>query len=485
MKHLTAVLILVCACNILPQPERLASMGDMKFIVQDKYVTLNPYDFGGNPAWLVNDDQESWLKMKPLFSGYSGDYKRRYDPGSENTYSLGFTGLKNLGSDGTFMGETSYEYNFRNEVPRSLKWDTYSGGAFFFTDTTTGNFRYNGPTIKFNYSFEPVNDLFTGASLSYRILDGLKDVYTRAEVLYRNIEANVGGAYQLADNLAFGVNYIYSDNQEKIESKSEDLMDVELYYSRGETYHVLKRSQYVNQKIKGSGNNLSAQVYYKPDISSEIAITGSYGSSGQRILMPFTFTDLTFKEYEEGYTSFNYSSVMLRSRYELFRSFFVGLTGGYRSNYVWSKHTGRDRLLWEWEVKDFTAGTGFSWQLNSSALVAVEYEFSNLNADSSKYIDARFGSIKSGNHQFRIGAEYEAVKDLFVRLGYNLYAVEKDIIFGGENIMLNKVTAGFGIYIFPSVGFDVHMGYDFYNGLPAGLKKSGYSAFTTVKLYSF
>jgi hypothetical protein len=60
---------------------------------------------------LFKDDMDSWLTIQPSYSEYSGDYKRFYDPQSENIYSIGFMGLKNLGDDGTFLGETVYEYD--------------------------------------------------------------------------------------------------------------------------------------------------------------------------------------------------------------------------------------------------------------------------------------------------------------------------------------------------------------------------------------
>jgi hypothetical protein len=37
----------------------------------------------------------------------------------------------------------------------------------------------------------------------------------------------------------------------------------------------------------------------------------------------------------------------------------------------------------------------------------VEYDYVKLKADTSKYIDAIFSSETSGNHQVRVGAEYE------------------------------------------------------------------------------
>lgn len=485
MKKYYILILILAAGNLVAQSERLQSMGGIQYVLPDYQYSLNPYDFGGNPAWLYMDETESWLKIIPGYAGFNGDYKRRYDPGSENLFALKFAGIKTLGEDGTFLGETSYEYRQRKDVPNSLKYNTYAGEAFFLTDTATGNFRYNGPSIKFSYSFEPLEKLYTGASVGYRILDGLKSVYSRAEVLYRDIEINAGAAYQLTDNLILGANYIYNDNQEKIQSASEDLLDVEVFNFKGETYSLMKRAQAVSQKLTGIGHKVGGQIFYKPSAVSEIALIVSTGRTSQKVLMSRSVTGQSFNEYEEGYSSFNISAAELKGRHELFKSFILGVTGKYSHRYVWSKNSPKEKLLWEWEINSATGGAGFSWKPLEKVSFAAEYEYSDVKIDSSKFIDSRFFSANSGDHSLRAGIEYQIIRDIFIRGGYNLDIYEKDIVFGGDDISINRITGGLGVYIFPSLGIDIHIEYGFYRGLPAEIRRSDYSAFTTVKLYSF
>ena len=485
MKNLIIALIVVASGHLFSQSERLQSMGGLNFSLPDEQYSFNPFDFGNNPAWLYKDEMASWLKIIPGYSGYSGDYKRRFDPGVENNYGITFSGVKSLGEDGTFLGETSYYYNFRKDVPNSLKYNPYKGEAFFLTDTATGNFRYNGPSIKFSYSFEPLSNLFTGAAVSYRILDGLKSVYSRAEVLFRDIDANFGAAYQLYDNLVFGVNYTYKDNQEKIESKSEDLLDVEIYNYKGESYAIKKRASSVSQKLSGVGHRISGQLYYIIAKSTEIGLIGSFGSEGQQVLMSRSVTGQSFNEYEEGYTNFNLASIALKARQQLSDDMFFGITAGYDHNYVWSKNSPKNRLIWEWEINTVKGGLGLSWKPVENLSVAAEYEYSNLDADSSKYIDSRFATVKSGDHVVKAGFEFQWLRNIYLRGGYNFGFFERDIVFGGKDIEIHKLTTGLGLYILPEVGIDIHIEYGFYNGLPEGFRRSNYSAFTTVKLNSF
>jgi hypothetical protein len=102
-------------------------------------------------------------------------------------------------------------------------------------------------------------------------------------------------------------------------------------YIISEERHIqYEKIESVQPENKRCGNkHIRTIILQTGHISSEIALIGSYGNLHQRILIPFSTTDLSYAEFEEGYTSFNTSSVMLRSRYELFRSFFVGLSGGF------------------------------------------------------------------------------------------------------------------------------------------------------------
>ena len=69
-------------------------------------------------------------------------------------------GIKPLGNSGTFRGSAAYNYEMQKDRNRVLTLTPYSGDAFFFTDTTSGDFRYSGPTFEFMYSLETFDNLF-------------------------------------------------------------------------------------------------------------------------------------------------------------------------------------------------------------------------------------------------------------------------------------------------------------------------------------
>lgn len=480
----TVVLIVSTAIG-LAQESRTMGMGGLTYSIMDVDNSFDPYDLGNNPAWLYLDETETWLKIMPSINYGKGDYKRYYDPQSFTTYNLGFRGVKTLGEDGTFLGETNYSYEMRRDINRSLKYDTYTGEAFFMADTNQGTFRYNGPSIKFMYSFEMIPNLYVGASVNYRILDGLKNVYSRATVLYREVGGTVGLAYKISQDFSLGITGVLSDDQEKIEAKSEDLTEVEIFNFRGETFSVRKRSSVVSQTIRKKGKGIGAQLYWTPNQNSEYGLHADFFDSKEDVLVPYSTATQSFQEYSEGYASFQNYNVLAKGRYKLSEDWLLGSSVEMHHKSSWSKNPTRDLLLWKWKVNSIKLGIGSSYHINKDLLVSAEYEFENVKADSSKYIDSRLTDVLSNNHLIKAGSEYEFLPNTFFRFGYNFGMIEKDILSGGKNVNYHVVTCGFGVRFLNSFDLDLSFIYNNYKPKLEDKNRSQFGSYLTIKLYSF
>ena len=478
-------MLIVCSALGLAQESRTIGMGGLSYSIMDADHSFNPYDLGGNPAWLYLDEKETWLKIMPSINYGQGDYKRYYDPQSYTTYNLGFRGIKTLGEDGTFLGETNYSYEMRRDVNRSLKYDTYAGEAFFMADTNQGTFRYNGPSIKFMYSFELIPNLFVGASVNYRILDGLKNLYSRATVLYREVGGTVGLAYKLSENLSLGLTGVISDDQEKIEAKSEELTEVEIFNFRGETFSVRKRSSAVNQKIRKKGKGLGTQIYWIPNQESELGLSADIFNVQEDVLIPYSTSTQSFQEYSEGFANFQNYNIRAKGRYLMSEDWLIGTSVEFVHRSSWSKNPARDLLLWEWNVSSMTFGIGSSYHVTNDLLVSAEYEFENVIADSSKYIDSRVTDVLSNNHLIKAGTEYRVMENGFLRLGYNYGMIQKDILSGGANVNYHVVTCGFGIQFINLFDIDISIIYNSYQPKNDARTRSRFGSYLTTKLYSF
>ncbi len=479
----SVVVFLLYGTFLSAQSFRTSSMGGMNLVIKDIDNTFNLYDFGKNPAWLVNDETVDILKIIPGSKISSGQYKRKYDPTETSAYGIVFDGIKTLGDLGTFRGYTSYDVEYHDDIYGSLKRFTYGGDAFFLADTNRGSFRYNGPTVNFMYSLEILPGIYAGASLSYQLIEGLKDVYSRAQSLNRSIGGNIGIAYQPTENFSIGLSYEPNELQERIESKSEDLLDVELFLFRGETYSFKRRGSSVNYKTKNFMQNFSSQFNYKVSDNFELAGKGTYSVGNTKIIIPSG----AIKEYEEGYAFFDGVDIQIVSRFEPVKIIVVGLSAGYQKGSSWSKHSGRELLLWEWDVNGFSFGSGVSYYFIPDVLLAgFELHFQNIQSDSSKYIDNRFNNIESSNHLIKSGLEYVAAEFITVRAGFSYGTKEYDLIFGGKDVTYTAFTSGAGLNLFKDAVIDILIEYALQKpDEPVNLKKSFFSGFISLKLLTF
>jgi len=473
---------LVFSAICFSQQSRLLALGGLSIGIEDKDNSLTPFDFGNNPAWLFMDEKDSYLDISPAISNSWGSYHRKFDSDGDMYYGTAFKGVKPLGELGTFLGYTSYDYEVRRNYYRTLKYDTYSGEAFFFTDTTAGNFHYNGPTVNLMYSWELLPSLYSGASVSYQLLDGLKKIYTYGKTIYRNVGGNFGLVYQANDNLLFGANYIFFDSQETIESADVNLLNVEVFYYRGETYFVPDRGSSVTQKIRKKGSTFSGQIFWQDSEKLQLALQTNYSPSNSKVLIP----EGDYKEVEEGYAWFESFDIQLISRYKIDNDLTAGIYTAYLNRDSWSRHSHKNLLLWEWSVKDLSIGIGSSYKITPELLAGIDYIFTNRAIDSSKYIDNRYADLSSNDHAVKLGVEYKIIKDVLLRGGCSLSLNGYDICFGGENVKNNSFTFGVEVPVFETILLDSYIRYSNISpGNDSGKSRSFLGAFVSLKLNSF
>lgn len=463
---------------------RIKSMGGIRYALQDSDNSLNLYDFCKNPAWMMNDEKQTWLKITPSYDRQWGDYKRLYDYQRGEMGGVSFSGLKPLGENGTFLGSASYTYEQRQNVYRSLKRNPYAGEAFFSADTTTGNFTYNGPRVGFSYSFELFPGLFAGTEANYQVLDGMKNIYSRAKTLYRDVDGKLGLAYEFPGNLVWGFSLGLFDSQESLEMKNTiGQTEVEIFNFRGETYSTWLRKETVNQKIRKQGRLGGTQLYYRPSENLEAALKADYILYDTKILLPRQ----SIKEFEEGFASFENYSFDFQTRYQPLRDMSFGASLGHAKDNSWSKNSERNLLLWKWNVNRTYLGVGTTFDIRSlDLLLGLDYEIELLKADSSKYIDVRFNKLSSTNNFLRIGAEYKLFQDTYLRAGYNLGKEQIDIVSGGSNVTISSASLGVEFKIFEEtlIGFLMQYG----NSSPrsySDYSRDHFSAAATIRLNTF
>ncbi len=475
--------LLVIPAFIYGQKVRTESMGNLSYGLKDKEVSLNIYDFGNNPAWLIEDEKETKLELTPYFSGVAGDYRPTYSADRIENYGMSAFGIKPLGEKGTFRGGVIYDREMRRNYYRTLLKEPYAGDAFNFVDTTKEDFEYKGPAFELMYSFNLTDNFLVGAAASYQILDGLKQKYSYAETVFRNVKVNLGLAYKLSDSFVLGATYNYRDTQEQIEADDINITSVTCYNYRGDTYRLLNRGSSVDHRRNDKEHIFGGQVALYPMNRMRVVLNGHYGFANKVVYDPLS----NKKENKEGYTAFDNYDLQLRAQYDVTDDFMLGISANHFGNESWSKVCSTELKIWEWERALTTAGLGFTYANKSLGLViAGEYEAANESVDSSKYIDNKYYDDNSLNHTIRCGLEYELVEDFFVRVGVNYSIIEKDFQIGGEDLIGKGITGGLGFWITDNIYMNLHGEYRKIETDDAAerWKENFYSA-ATIKMFTF
>lgn len=421
------------------QNYKLQSMGDLFITVEDQDNKLNLYAFGGNPAGIAFEEIKNKVFVDLNFGNTSGDYRRIYEPGELELYELKFIRYQNLGKNGNFKGFAIYSVENRKNLYRSLLLNPYDGKAFYVTDTTNGNFKYTGPKIGFDYGLTLTKKMSAGVKLTYSLFDGLKDIYTRTRTVYRNIKGEFGIAFIISKKFNFGLTFEFSNAQEKLEAKSEDLYDAEVYLFRGDIYSIKRRSNVVNLKFKENTFSTGLQIVFAGNTPNAVALNFAYNHIGKFLLVPYGLLE----EYEFGYANWEIFEVYIAGRFKMNKSLSLGFCSSAVFSDVWSKHSERNLLLWRQKIYNLRFGFGSKFVSSpENFLTGIEFIIEKSNADSMKYIDNRFAKISGYNFSFKFGFEYKILKSLIFRAGSIFRFYEKDIWTGINKVKYYKFTSG-------------------------------------------
>ncbi len=433
--------MLLAAGALQAQDLRLESLGSMRYGFTDPRASLSLYRSGQNPAGLIQDEPVAWLAFTPQITNAWGSLRRAFTPGHVTIYGAGFEGVKPLGSRGTFRGSSTYLVEERSSVYRSLKRTPYGGEAYFFTDTTTGSFTYKGPSVAFAYAYEITPGLQVGADVGYALQDGLKDVYTTVKSLFRRVQGTAGIAYRVDDGIHLGLTVHPFDEQERLEAKSEEGLDAEVFNFRGETFAKRRAKSSVAHTVRLTGEEFGVQAAWLSPVGMEASIVGIVGAARTRDLIT---TDRE-EALEDGFAQRSWYEAAARVRMRITPDATIGVGVTHRSQREWSRYPALDLLLWDATGSETLLGAGGSYVAGGGVLLAAEAEYAFVHTDSSKFIDNRFAIVRTGEFRVRTGVEVPISGIGTLRASYAFGSAGVDVRSGGKDVTEQTVTAGFAV----------------------------------------
>ena len=402
---------------------RTSTLGRCGIALYDSDNQLNPYDFGRNPAYLLYDFEEPWIRFIFGLEEESGELKRPYDPLLVNNLYMEYRGIKKLSDRHVVTGNFRYSRLWQREIPFSIELDQYND-PFYLTDPTTGDFEYYGPSIKVDYALRLTPRLSLGAGFDYDISTGLKQEYTRPEIVHNYFRGNLGLIYRARESWLVGLTArpIRLLNRTKF-AKTDEGYDNIIYRRYGDgIYDIRSFGTYSIEELLW-GVELGVQNFIMTE-SFKLGAIFSYGFNQNKIRYGKTRRRL------RGFWQDTSYDMRLLARYTPEGiPMIIGLSGRLLDEEGWAKRPDYDDvLLYENPMKLLSLGAGFSYLIRPLNLLAsMEYIMNRYDIEVDDYGASLARTADIVQNVGRLGIEYSVFNIYSLRGGIEVtdYPVDR------------------------------------------------------------
>ena len=384
---------------------RTLAMGNCSIGLVDRDNRVNPYDFGGNPAYLGSTFDRTWIRLVFSIDEQKGDLKRPYDPGLLNTAFVGFEGRKRLSDRQAASGIFRYERRWQREQWHSFEFDPYND-PFYLTDLTTGDIKYWGPAMSAEYSLQLSPKMAIGAGLDYDISTGLKDFYTRPQIEHNNVRGNIGLLLQPRREwlLGFVVRPMRLQNRTNFDGTNEGYdLTIRRFYGDG-IYDIRSFSSYTMTEIL-QGAEIGVQNFVATD-RVRVGTIFSYGYAENTLSVISTTSPEDLGNWRDETIDFRFLARYAPENAPLT----FGISGRSMNRDGWAERSRFENvILYDNPMQLRSVGAGASYTIRPAGLtVAADYVLNSFDIEANDYGANTFRSQEFIQNIGRLGVEYAA-----------------------------------------------------------------------------
>lgn len=434
---------------------RLRSLAGVSLALEDRDSGINPFDFGRNPSWLLRDFYHPYIRFVANFEEISGGLRRENDPNLINDLFVGFTGTKRLGERQAVRGYIDYQRLYNRDVFRSLEPDPYND-PFYLRDQTTGDFEYFGPRTSVDWSLRLREGLYIGAGFDYEINTGLKQIYTRPEIVHNYFRGALGLAWEPAGGWILGAAYrpVRLQNRTRFALPDEGYDNVIQGYAGDHIYEVRTFSSYEIMEVLLGHEGMLQAFFMRDGLSA--GLVARVGMSENEVKYNPT------RQFEKGYWREDLLDLRLRARYApRGRPFSFGVSGGATRNNGWGiRPEFPDVLLYDNPYLMYTAGAGAAWRIMPLDVTLIgEYVFKRYDIEVSDFGANLLRRGEVVTNIGRLAVEKRILNVYSFRAGFEYvdYPVDRWLKLP-QNIDTSRITGGVGYYL-GGWEVDLHLAY--------------------------
>ncbi|MBD3223333.1 MAG: hypothetical protein GF313_01280 [Caldithrix sp.] len=393
--------------------KRLKAVGDMSLAVPDRDSRINLYQWAGNVAWLKQNDSLNWMRYAARSDNEWGALHRHWDAKQRSRDDLLFSGQKHLDGQQTFYGSLMYTADFRLGLNRAIERQPYGLDPFVLADSTQGDMTFLGPKVNVAYNYWLSPKWYLGASLTYAINRGLKQQFTRPEIINRVVRAGLHAVYRINGNLSLGLSYgPYHIQDITKEVKQPDGKSPITYRYRGEYKFRLKVGTY-ERTATYEGFNLRPQIAWTSDRLNGVIMTNYYYQWHELF-------DGTITRYYDGYFQAEQYAMTTAWRYfaGMRKNTAISFAYHYRFTDGWAREPQAGLLFHRKRITRHHITIGASHKLYKPALMlAGEVQYDVRNPDEDDYLAHQYRKGTIANWQAHAGLEYALTPSWHLRTG--------------------------------------------------------------------
>lgn len=405
------MLLVLLFTTSLASEWRLISMGNARLALLDRDNDLNVYQYTFNPAYILFDESQNWLKFSSGGDYYHSNFRRRYDPEIEQNVFFHFTGYKIMAPNQAIWGRVHYIFKNRYHVPYAIDPHPYADDSALLADTTIGNIILDGPEIEIAYQYQPWSRLGVGLEVVYDLWTSLKEQYTRPRTIHRDFAIKFGLAYHILPHLVIGSWLQASFLQDQIElNKSWDGKDIYTRRYRSELVYrgiVQEFDRYIN--LDRWHYNLALQFLRQ---KYHMLLSFDYLYNMQEVAdNTGTIRQIDSYWYQNGYQVDYWARIFINQ-------LTLGVYGSYLAQTDFSKHPNLPILITDRSRHIYEVGAGISLPIHFLLLVG-EVGLQQLDETYQDYQSKLSWNGQNNKMTGIVGCELTLDPIHYLRLGYH------------------------------------------------------------------
>ncbi len=370
-----------------------------------------------NPAWSYYRSRDSELWLHASREAESGGLHSPFAAGSPNVYEYFVEGAQRLGDDEVFRGQFGFRQDFRDELLWIDSRDYALQNPFVLADSSTGQTVYRGIIMTAEYARILNEDFTAGASVTYGVANGVKEVVPKPTSMNRDLAARFGLTFTVASPLRIGAGFRYVDQQEEITFDEEEaslLTETILFKFRGldKFLRLTKKSEFRKSQLRGYEG--SAEGEYTLDEHTMLNARGEMGVHAA------TVTDGGTSPVDQGYWHTSFSRGTVRATYGDDGTRLT-VWGAVAHASHWSKHPLYDVVFMEGSETTVSLGGGYETPLMPGFLTAgIEYSFAHEREEITDHLSAVRVDLSRALHTLGVHSSWLWSEDFSTTLGYTV-----------------------------------------------------------------